>query len=140
MSVFTHVIFHRFYRFDTIFQVSKYDVGRVMYRAFRTHLYHSSHTDGNYCTSPYRGFKFASMTTPLLSTNSIKTSCPLSSNVIFVTFIILSFSIETYYTEIIPERSQPFFLYRTAVLSVLWKYGHPLLAVELVAFLAHLVA
>lgn len=57
MSVFTHVIFHRFYRFDTIFQVSKYDVGRVMYRAFRTHLYHSSHTDGNYCTSPYRGLK-----------------------------------------------------------------------------------
>lgn len=41
--------------------------------------------------------------------------------------------------KFIPQYPQPLLLYRAAVLGVLWKYGHPLLTVELVAFLPHLV-
>lgn len=41
--------------------------------------------------------------------------------------------------KIISQCPQPFFLYRAAVFAVLWKYGHPLLTVEQVAFLPHLV-
>lgn len=32
-------------------------MGRVMYRTFNTYLYHSSHTNGHYCTCPYRSLK-----------------------------------------------------------------------------------
>lgn len=41
--------------------------------------------------------------------------------------------------KFIPQYPQSFFLYRTAVFVALWKYGHPLLTVELVAFFPHLV-
>lgn len=41
--------------------------------------------------------------------------------------------------KIISQCPQSFLLYRTAVIVTLWKHGHPLLAVELIAFFPHLV-
>lgn len=55
-------------------------------------------------------------------------------------FTLIFLTLKHIVLKIIPQCSQSFFLYRAAVFAVLWKCGHPLLTVELVAFLPHLVA
>lgn len=51
----------------------------------------------------------------------------------------ISLTLKHIILKFIPKCPQPFFLYRAAVLAVLWKHGQPLLTVEQVAFFPHLV-
>ena len=57
----------------------------------------------------------------------------------FLPYLTFLLDLKHIVLKFISQCPQPFLLYRAAVLAVLWKYGHTLLAVELVAFLPHLV-